>query len=86
MNNHFCVIQESLWYGPWVWRKINIIIKTLFVLKLLTIFAVKVAETVEAIAHELTGDKHGVITVRNQQILYVHYVESTHTFLDAPCR
>ncbi|XP_078490836.1 uncharacterized protein LOC144746997 isoform X2 [Ciona intestinalis] len=34
--------------------------------------------TVSAIAHELTGDKQGIIAIRDQQILYVHYVESTH--------
>ena len=43
------------------------------------------AHNVTVVAHELFGDKTGLIRVQNRQRLVVHYVASTHTYLDAPC-
>ena len=40
---------------------------------------------VTAVIHELTGDKKGLIRVQRRQRLFVNIVESTHTYLDAPC-
>lgn len=43
------------------------------------------ARNVTVVVHELTGNKRGLIRVQNRQRLFVHIVESTHTYLDAPC-
>ncbi|XP_019646039.1 PREDICTED: uncharacterized protein LOC109486623 [Branchiostoma belcheri] len=43
------------------------------------------AVNVTVVAHELTGNKKGLIRVQNRQRLFIHIVESTHTYLDAPC-
>ena len=37
------------------------------------------------IAHEVTGDKTGIIKLMARQRLFVFVVESTHTYMDAPC-
>ena len=36
-------------------------------------------------AREVTGDKTGVIRVNDKQSLFVFIVQSTHTYMDAPC-
>ena len=36
-------------------------------------------------AKEITGDKTGVVRVGNRQSLFVFIVQSTHTYMDAPC-
>ena len=36
-------------------------------------------------AREVTGDKTGVIRVHDRQSLFVFIVQSTHTYMDAPC-
>lgn len=43
------------------------------------------ARNVTVVAHEVTGDKTGVIKMTSRQRLFVFIVESTHTYLDAPC-
>ncbi|PIK55148.1 Tenascin-X [Apostichopus japonicus] len=43
------------------------------------------AHNVTVVIHELTGNKKGLIRVLNRQRLFVNVVESTHTYLDAPC-
>ena len=40
---------------------------------------------VTVIIHELTGNKKGMVRVQNRQQVIVHFVESTHTYLDTPC-
>ena len=42
-------------------------------------------EVVTIIIHELTGNKKGMVRVQDSQQLTIHFVASTHTFLDAPC-
>ena len=42
-------------------------------------------ESVNIVIQELTGNKKGLIRVRDRQRMVVHFVESTHTHLDAPC-
>lgn len=43
------------------------------------------ARNVTVIAHEVTGDKTGIIKLMARQRLFVFIVESTHTYMDAPC-
>lgn len=43
------------------------------------------ARNVTVIAHEVTGDKTGIIKLVARQRLFVFVVESTHTYMDAPC-
>ena len=43
------------------------------------------ARNVTVVAHEVTGDKTGVIRLAARQRLFVFVVESTHTYMDAPC-
>ena len=43
------------------------------------------AKNVTVVAHEVTGDKTGVIKMTSRQRLFVFIVESTHTYLDVPC-
>ena len=43
------------------------------------------ARNVTVIAHEVTGDKTGIIKLMARQRLFVFVVESTHTYMDAPC-
>ena len=43
------------------------------------------ALNVTVVAHEVTGDKTGVIKMTSRQRLFVFVVESTHTYLDVPC-
>ncbi|KAK3755992.1 hypothetical protein QZH41_003345 [Actinostola sp. cb2023] len=43
------------------------------------------AKNVTVIAHEVTGDKTGIIRLSSRQRLFVFVVESTHTYMDAPC-
>ena len=43
------------------------------------------AQNVTVVAHEVTGDKTGVIKMTSRQRLFVFIVESTHTYLDVPC-
>jgi hypothetical protein len=43
------------------------------------------AKNVTVIAHEVTGDKTGIIRLSSKQRLFVFVVESTHTYMDAPC-
>lgn len=43
------------------------------------------AKNVTVIAHEVTGDKTGLIKLSSRQRLFVFVVESTHTYMDAPC-
>lgn len=43
------------------------------------------AQNVTVVAHEVTGDKTGVIKITSRQRLFVFIVESTHTYLDVPC-
>lgn len=45
----------------------------------------KEAKNVTVMAHELTGDKTGIIKLANRQRLFVFVVEATHTYMDAPC-
>lgn len=40
---------------------------------------------VNVVIQELTGNKKGLVRVRKGQRLVVNFVESTHTYLDAPC-
>lgn len=42
-------------------------------------------KNVTVIAHEVTGDKTGIIKLTARQKLLVFVVESTHTYMDAPC-
>lgn len=42
-------------------------------------------DKVNIIVHEVTGNKKGRIRVQSRQHLAVSFVESTHTYLDAPC-
>lgn len=43
------------------------------------------ARNVTVVAHEVSGDKSGVIKMTSRQRLFVFIVESTHTYLDVPC-
>lgn len=43
------------------------------------------ARNVTVIAHEVTGDKTGIIKLMARQRLFVFVVKSTHTYMDAPC-
>lgn len=43
------------------------------------------ARNVTVIVHEVTGDKTGIIKLVSRQRLFVFVVESTHTYMDAPC-
>ena len=43
------------------------------------------AKNVSVVAHEITGDKTGIIRLTKRQRLVVNFVESTHTYMDAPC-
>ena len=43
------------------------------------------ARNVTVVAHEVTGDKTGVIKMTSRQRLFVFVVQSTHTYLDVPC-
>ena len=45
----------------------------------------KGAWNVTAVAHEVTGDKSGVIKITSRQQFFVFIVQSTHTYLDVPC-
>jgi hypothetical protein len=45
----------------------------------------RTVHVVQVKIHELTGNKQGMIRVQNNQQLMIHYVESTHTYLDTPC-
>ena len=40
---------------------------------------------VTTVIHELKGNKKGYVVVRDHQRVIVNFVESTHTYLDAPC-
>lgn len=40
---------------------------------------------VKVMIHELKGNKKGYIVSRERQRITVNFVESTHTYLDAPC-
>ena len=42
-------------------------------------------EIVTIVIHELTGNKKGMVRVQENQQLTIHFVASTHTYLDAPC-
>ena len=42
-------------------------------------------ENVTVIIHELTGNKKGFVRVQSRQQVFVDFVESTHTYFDAPC-
>lgn len=43
------------------------------------------AAKVTVVIHELTGNKKGMVRVQSNQQVLVNFVESTHTYLDAPC-
>ena len=43
------------------------------------------ASNLSVYAKEVTGDKTGVIRVHDRQSLFVFIVQSTHTYMDAPC-
>ena len=43
------------------------------------------AKNVSVVAHEITGDKTGIIRLTKRQRLVVNFVESTHTYMDTPC-
>ena len=43
------------------------------------------SDEVNVVIHELKGNKQGDIHMRDRQVLVVNFVESTHTYLDAPC-
>ena len=45
----------------------------------------KTAKIVTVLIHELTGNKKGMIRVQADQQVTVHFVASTHTYLDTPC-
>ena len=51
----------------------------------LTFYHPQNARNVTVIAHEVTGDKTGIIKLTARQRLFVFVVESTHTYMDAPC-
>ena len=40
---------------------------------------------VNVVIHELTGNKRGLVRVQHRQRVIINFVESTHTYLDAPC-
>ena len=42
-------------------------------------------DIVTVLIHELTGNKQGMVRVQDHQQLTIHFVASTHTYLDAPC-
>ena len=42
-------------------------------------------DVVTILIHELTGNKQGMVRVQDHQQLTVHFVASTHTYLDTPC-
>ena len=42
-------------------------------------------DVVTVVIHELTGNKKGMIRVQDHQQVTIHFVASTHTYLDAPC-
>lgn len=43
------------------------------------------AKNLSVYAREVLGDKTGVIRVNDRQSLFVFIVQSTHTYMDAPC-
>ena len=43
------------------------------------------ADNVTVVIRELTGDRTGMVRVQARQHVAVNFVESTHTYLDAPC-
>ncbi len=43
------------------------------------------AVSVNIVIHELTGNRKGLVRVQDKQRLVIHFVASTHTYLDAPC-
>lgn len=43
------------------------------------------AANVTVVIHELTGNKKGMVRVQSNQQVLVNFVQSTHTYLDAPC-
>ena len=43
------------------------------------------ADNVTVVVQELTGNKKGMVRVQDRQHVVVNFVESTHTYLDAPC-
>ena len=43
------------------------------------------ARNLSVYAREITGDKTGVVRVNEKQSLFVFIVQSTHTYMDAPC-
>ena len=43
------------------------------------------AKNLSVYAREVTGDKTGVIRVNDKQSLFVYIIQSTHTYMDAPC-
>ena len=45
----------------------------------------KNAKVITVLIHELTGNKKGMVRVQVNQQVTVHYVASTHTYLDVPC-
>ena len=42
-------------------------------------------KVVTVVIHELTGNRKGMVRVQDHQQVIVHFVASTHTYLDAPC-
>ena len=42
-------------------------------------------DIVNVVIHELKGNKKGVVVPRDNQRVVVNFVESTHSYLDAPC-
>lgn len=45
----------------------------------------KTVDVVQVIIHELTGNRQGMVRVQSNQQLMIHFIEATHTYLDAPC-
>lgn len=43
------------------------------------------ASNLSVYAREVTGDKTGVIRIHDRQSLFVFIIQSTHTYMDAPC-
>ena len=50
-----------------------------------TFYHPREARNVSVVAHEINGDKTGIIKITERQRLVVNFVESTHTYMDAPC-
>ena len=50
-----------------------------------TFYHPREARNVSVVAHEINGDKTGIIKITDRQRLVVNFVESTHTYMDAPC-